>query len=721
VALAGEGWDSRKSNGTEHATQGVECQEEDAETYDRPVPHWLTPPAKSPLERALELAKQGFLIIAACAIENGDGTWRKPPLVGEGWPELATTDPERVTSWWRGHPHALVAVVMGRPHVDGGYLYAIDVDAAEALVALRALGGEWDSLSTTAVVRTPRGLHLVYRSREPLPDAIGLLGIPHLDARGAGGYSVVAGLRPDGASWSSNLTDVPWLPESCEAVIRAWHAHATHTAPSAPPAPPIEPSVSGDPVGWPTTSTPRGCASWPAPPGSRGDGTGLFRDWLDTITAPGSPTTGRHRQIAAASVRAGDLRGRGYNVPDEAVVSTLQSHPAFAAFDARRWRKELRALPGGIARGLRERPQSQGGWRPTRPIADPADSVRHGLRALRTHLNNLIHHPTARHARKTLDDRALAAGHHAGVLIRDGRLRRDDAMAAFTQSELYNAFTSTAAREAARISFARGVEYGYELPADRVAALPQPQEPVVDTYVAPQVEHPAEPPVRAARLLVGLGDPIRPPAWARTSMAYHEPWVGPIPDGSGTFFIRSGWSTGKSDAILRAALAYPSATIVVQSRLQVQALVHLARSTKGTPPLVASTEQGGSHLDAPHVVTTLASLHRRRLPSTSAHALVVDDCVKVLRCASTVHDPAREVSELRTLCRRSDRVLLADACLDSDTGGLLCQLLQLPLGPTHPEWERRGVAWIVPIRKPKRHAPPYLCCSLPCCILMRSR
>lgn len=118
----------------------------------------------------------------ACGRDTG-----KHPRTAHGLSD-ATTDPDRIASWWELWPDANIGVRTG---ADSG-LVVLDIDAGsggEASIA--ALEAEHDALPDTWAVETGGGgLHLWYRHPGGrIPNSAGALG-PGLDIRGDGGYVV---------------------------------------------------------------------------------------------------------------------------------------------------------------------------------------------------------------------------------------------------------------------------------------------------------------------------------------------------------------------------------------------------------------------------------------------------------------------------------------------------------------------------------------------------
>ena len=80
----------------------------------------MTTPARSSsnhatnLKVALDLARAGLPIFPARVYQkSGSDKWQKKPLVDQ-WQKVATTDPEQIRKWWRGHPYAVPGIELGQ-------------------------------------------------------------------------------------------------------------------------------------------------------------------------------------------------------------------------------------------------------------------------------------------------------------------------------------------------------------------------------------------------------------------------------------------------------------------------------------------------------------------------------------------------------------------------------------------------------------------------------
>ena len=164
------------------------------------------------LTAALALVAAGVKIFPAGA--------DKRPLF-KRWQEIATTDRDVISGWWRGVPYALPAIACG---VNG--LLVIDLDrhgnGSDGVSAFNALVAHHGGLPPDVpMVKTPNnGLHLYFRqpSGEPLGNGRG--GLPAgCDVRGVGGFVIGPGaVLPDGRGW----IPVAEQPPVTQAAQLAW-------------------------------------------------------------------------------------------------------------------------------------------------------------------------------------------------------------------------------------------------------------------------------------------------------------------------------------------------------------------------------------------------------------------------------------------------------------------------------------------------------------------
>ena len=109
------------------------------------------------LEAALSYA-QGGIPVFPCNPHN------KRPLTEHGFKD-ATTDPERIRSWWREHPQAMIGVPTGS--ASGVFVIDLDVDEEKGIDGRKVykdLCLKNGSIPDTIAQQTPRGgLHLLFR------------------------------------------------------------------------------------------------------------------------------------------------------------------------------------------------------------------------------------------------------------------------------------------------------------------------------------------------------------------------------------------------------------------------------------------------------------------------------------------------------------------------------------------------------------------------------
>jgi hypothetical protein len=187
------------------------------------------------LASALELASLGWHVFP-CA------PGAKQPALRENWQDLATTDADRIRSWWSRQafnigvacgPSGLVVIDLDVAHDLSGAAGA-PVSGADSLRRLCAARGQHYP-SATYTVDTPSGGCHLYFTAPPVPvrNSAGRLG-PLIDIRADGGYVVGAGSLIDGRWYTARggflplalpfpgwiarlLTDEPALAESAQA------------------------------------------------------------------------------------------------------------------------------------------------------------------------------------------------------------------------------------------------------------------------------------------------------------------------------------------------------------------------------------------------------------------------------------------------------------------------------------------------------------------------
>jgi hypothetical protein len=147
----------------------------------------MTGHAESTADRALAYAGHGWPVFPC-------RPGAKEPATRHGFHD-ATTDPERITSWWRRAPDANLAIATGLPGPD-----ILDVDqrgeAGDGFAAFSSLSREGLVSGAAALVRTPGGGFHAYFTGTG--QACGRLPGHHLDFKAAGGYVLAPPSRVDG-------------------------------------------------------------------------------------------------------------------------------------------------------------------------------------------------------------------------------------------------------------------------------------------------------------------------------------------------------------------------------------------------------------------------------------------------------------------------------------------------------------------------------------------
>ncbi|WFE46279.1 bifunctional DNA primase/polymerase [Verrucosispora sp. WMMD1129] len=127
------------------------------------------------LNAALAYAEVGWPVFPCAA---GD----KAPLTRHGFKD-ATTDPARITAWWRQQPHANIAVATGAPGPD-----VLDVDTKNGLPGMalfRRVLSAGLLRGAAAIIRTPSGgLHVWFTGTDQRGGATGEGRALELKARG---------------------------------------------------------------------------------------------------------------------------------------------------------------------------------------------------------------------------------------------------------------------------------------------------------------------------------------------------------------------------------------------------------------------------------------------------------------------------------------------------------------------------------------------------------
>jgi hypothetical protein len=166
------------------------------------------------LEQALNLAEQGFYVFPLQV--NG-----KLPAIDD-FPNRATRDPKQIKKWWVDPVLELEQpfnIGISTTKYNGNQaLVVVDVDnkgkkkGGEELIKLELEG--YDFIETATAVTPTGGLHLIYRSKEPVKQGQSVLA-PGLDIRSKGGYIVAQGSTIDGKpyQWKDGKLQVEPCPE----------------------------------------------------------------------------------------------------------------------------------------------------------------------------------------------------------------------------------------------------------------------------------------------------------------------------------------------------------------------------------------------------------------------------------------------------------------------------------------------------------------------------
>lgn len=204
-------------------------------------PHLPDVEGLTPKQAALAYGSHGWPVFP-CEAANHDpakSSWAKRPhsmlrdeeaARGEGGWKLATTDPDKIASWWDRDPEALIGVV---PGMAGAVV--LDADGAKGVKALFDVAKDFD-LTSTAVSRTPGkggGMHVWFDRRQHK----GVVGNGSLrvipgEARGDRGYVIVPPSRlPDGGTYQfqGGTAEVMPLPQWAKDVL-PWETAATQGA-----------------------------------------------------------------------------------------------------------------------------------------------------------------------------------------------------------------------------------------------------------------------------------------------------------------------------------------------------------------------------------------------------------------------------------------------------------------------------------------------------------
>ncbi|MGA0603525.1 bifunctional DNA primase/polymerase [Caulobacter sp. KR2-114] len=148
------------------------------------------PPGRDALSVALECIARGWPVFP-CSPQ------RKTPLTPNGFHD-ATLDEATVRNWWASRADAMVGVPTGR--ASGFWVLDIDTDPDKGKVGMESLdqlGWSLEDLTQTTVQRSASGgWHCLFAWHEEAPVRNSDSAIAtHIDARGEGGYVIIAGSR----------------------------------------------------------------------------------------------------------------------------------------------------------------------------------------------------------------------------------------------------------------------------------------------------------------------------------------------------------------------------------------------------------------------------------------------------------------------------------------------------------------------------------------------
>lgn len=168
------------------------------------------------LEGALSMAVGGWSVVPLHTPIDGTCDCRRPgcsspakhPRTKNGLSD-ATTDADQIRRWWGMWSTANIGAV-----VPDGFI-VVDVDVADPATVFRS-----DELPTTAMAKTGRGHHLIYRTATAIRPRVGVR--EHVDLRGPGSYIVVPpSLHISGARYEwvvpmeDGISDAPaWIAGS---------------------------------------------------------------------------------------------------------------------------------------------------------------------------------------------------------------------------------------------------------------------------------------------------------------------------------------------------------------------------------------------------------------------------------------------------------------------------------------------------------------------------
>jgi hypothetical protein len=178
------------------------------------------------LRAAITLARKGIAVFPC-------GPQSKRPATEHGCKD-ATTDLEIIRQWWGAEPQANIGIACGT--VSG--IFVVDIDGADAEMAIRALEAEHSPLPSTVEVCTANGRHLYFEMPNvPLRNSAGKLA-KGIDVRADGGYALAPpSVHPSGKLyiWSPYTSNAfaaapQWLLDRIASPNGNGNGHATPAA-----------------------------------------------------------------------------------------------------------------------------------------------------------------------------------------------------------------------------------------------------------------------------------------------------------------------------------------------------------------------------------------------------------------------------------------------------------------------------------------------------------
>ncbi len=167
-------------------------------------------------EQALHLARMGYRVFPLQ--ENS-----KDPWPGVSWPDMASSDAKRITSYWTTTPQANIGIATGQGHV----VLDLDIKGGVSLDAIEAvLSDHGVYIDDHMTVTTPSGgFHIYLKSNEIILNSAGTIA-PGIDVRGDGGYVVGPQSSLNGKAYAietheSDVSDLAKLPKSLIKLSRA--------------------------------------------------------------------------------------------------------------------------------------------------------------------------------------------------------------------------------------------------------------------------------------------------------------------------------------------------------------------------------------------------------------------------------------------------------------------------------------------------------------------